>query len=35
MQGGGGGTIGVGAAATPAEGQFSGQANPSETQGVG
>ena len=35
MQGGGGGTIGVGAAATPEEGQFSGQANPSEAQGVG
>ena len=35
MQGGGGGAIGIGAAATPEEGQFSGQANPSETQGVG
>ena len=35
MQGGGGGSIGIGAATTPEEGQFSGQANPSETQGVG
>ena len=35
MQGGGGGTIGVGAAATPEEGQFSGQANPSKAEGVG
>ena len=30
MQGGGGGSIGIGAATTPQEGQFSGQANPSE-----
>lgn len=35
MQGGGGSTIGVGAATTPEEGQFSGQANPSQTQVVG
>ena len=35
MQGGGGGAIGIGAAATPEEGQFSGQANPSKAEGVG